>query len=167
MMCLKPDSARSNLSRGQVSLKGLKYGSYDMLAPTILTFDLMFELFCIILQTGSSTNIVLMRMPIETSKPPLSCFFVLSSLCNGSVGITQGPEAMLCSLSAVLWSSLVCRGFIEEGGLTMMHWLNIELHRRFGNFHNTFKSASWCPKMWPWDIQQADWGLAPATQQIA
>lgn len=37
-------------------------------------------------------------------------------ISGGSVGTTLGPEAMLCSLSAVLWSILALRGHYEEGG---------------------------------------------------
>lgn len=50
----------------------------------------------------------------HASNPVLSVGLCVIS--SGSVGTTPGPEAMLCSLSAVVWSTLVCRGHFEEGG---------------------------------------------------
>lgn len=64
-----------------------------------------------------------------------ACFSGLSVINSGSVGTTPEPEDMLCSLSAVVWSSLVCWGhFLRKVVITMMHWLTSELHRRLGKF---------------------------------
>lgn len=111
---------------------------------------------CIRLHTDSSTNIVLIQMPTQTSKPVLSAFLGHSLTSSVSVGTTSRPEAILCSLSAVAWSSLVCRGHFEEDG----HNNDALTHQAAWQFPQRISDLRH-------DIQWADWGAALATRQIS
>ena len=111
--------------------------------------------FCIRLQTDSSTNIVLIQMPTQTSKTALSAFLGLSLTSCVSVGTTSRPEAILCSLS-LLSPGPVCRGHFEEDG----HNNDALTHQAARQFPQRISDLRH-------DIQWADWGAAPATRQIS
>lgn len=144
-----------NLKRGDIQ--------FDMFATC--HFD--FHIFCVTLQTESSTNIVLMQMPTRPSKPASSC--VLDSLWL-AVEVWeqhwgQRPCFVLSPLrSGPVWSA---GAILRKAVITMMHWLTGELHRRLGNFHSAFKSASRYSKTRLRIIQWAGWGSVPASRQIS
>lgn len=165
---LKPVGAVSNV-RGQMHLKTSKgchmicwwhglifYSKFRVMSR--------FEWSCITLQMDFSTTFVFMQMPTQSCEAILSCVFWTQQWLTVEVWEQHWGQRPCFVLRLLCFGRVWSVGAIlRKVDITMMHWLTSELHRRFSDFHNAFKSASQYLKMWLWNIKWAGRGTVPAT----